>query len=161
MKYSPPRSPDLTSRWLGRAYTSTTCYNILKVRVSHTRHLIHLHVHFIVAMGCNSSKPQGSSLPAAKPVTIHSIHGHRNVSRPPVPPQKNTLQDLIDPDEIAPHQHVRSPSGNLLGREQFLNHPQRPRCMRERQESIRNRVQIEMAQHRAEQRAEMLKSQVR
>ncbi|KAK4991977.1 hypothetical protein LTR66_003635 [Elasticomyces elasticus] len=59
---------------------------------------------------------------------------------PPAPPQRlNRLEELIDPEEIDNDGHVfvKSPSGNLLGHDDFAAREDRPPCFRERQERIR------------------------
>ncbi|KAK3074607.1 hypothetical protein LTR53_002818 [Teratosphaeriaceae sp. CCFEE 6253] len=78
--------------------------------------------------------------PEASPATIHELHGHSNVSRPPPPPRLRHLSELIDPAEISIDSHVRSPSGHLLAPEQYLVHPNRPLSIRERQMAIQERV---------------------
>jgi len=66
-----------------------------------------------------------------------------------------TLSALIDPADIPVGGHVRTPSGNLLGLDQYLAQPERPLSIRERQEAIRERVlaarrAVEEAQAQAE-----------
>jgi hypothetical protein len=72
--------------------------------------------------------------------SVHDIHGHANISRPPPPPLIRRLSELIDPAELPIDSNVRSPSGNLLAPEQFLAHPDRPLSIRERQAEIREKV---------------------
>lgn len=73
-------------------------------------------------------------------IYVHETDGHSNVSRPPPPPRIRHLSELIDPDELPAHGYVRSPSGNVLARDQYLAHPDRPLSIRERQEEIREKV---------------------
>lgn len=74
------------------------------------------------------------------PVHIHATEGHSNVSRPPAPKRLNRLSELIDPMDLPAIGHVRSPSGDILGAEEYFARPSRPRSIRERQETIREKV---------------------
>lgn len=73
-------------------------------------------------------------------VQVDDHEGHSNVTRPPPPARLVQLSELIDPETLPIDTQIRSPSGTLLGFEQFLVHPNRPRSIRERQEDIMERV---------------------
>ncbi|KAF7194092.1 hypothetical protein HII31_04613 [Pseudocercospora fuligena] len=90
-----------------------------------------------------STSTSNASTLVAPRVSIHATDGHSDVSRPPMAARKHTLSEIFDPDEIPADGHVRSPSGNLLDAKQFREHPNRPLCMRERQERILQRTQTQ------------------
>lgn len=49
---------------------------------------------------------------------------------------------LLDPNDlVVSNSTVRSPSGNELGRNAYLTHPDRPLCIRERQEKVKAEVE--------------------
>ena len=73
-------------------------------------------------------------------VHVDDQEGHSNVTRPPPPARLVQLDELIDPETLPIDTQIRSPSGTLLGFEQFLVHPNRPRSIRERQEYIMEKV---------------------
>lgn len=81
---------------------------------------------------------------------IHELEGHGNVTRPGRPPRKHHLSELIDPDDLPPNLHMRTRSGNVLGREEWVAHPDRPRSLRERREEVMRRVAERAAQANAE-----------
>lgn len=119
-------------------------------------------------MGCTPSKPeqQAHRLSAATnrrneiilqdSVTDYGDRAGSNTTRPKPAPRKHTLEEIIDPKDIPIGGHVRSPSGNLLDAKQFRDRPDRPRCIRERQEQILQRTRTysnlaEGAQQQAQQ----------
>lgn len=63
------------------------------------------------------------------------------VSKPALPRQITHLSNLIDPADLVEGWKVRSPSGNLLGPGEFINHPERPLSLRERQERVKAALQ--------------------
>ncbi|GAB7357844.1 hypothetical protein MBLNU230_g0015t1 [Neophaeotheca triangularis] len=76
-------------------------------------------------------------------ITISPAHGHSNVTRPPPPPRLTRLSEIIDPATLNPSSHVRTPSGDLLGREAYVARPDRPRTIAERQQAIRERCLVQ------------------
>lgn len=50
---------------------------------------------------------------------------------------------------------MQSPSGNVLGAEEFIAHPDRPLAMWERQERVVQATRKELERHEAELRADM------
>ena len=109
----------------------------------------------------NHSGPSTSPAPTSSPYSHDGspyAHGHDEIT-PPAPPRVlNRLSEIIDPrdliqDELylmTPTRHgsssqampytfrglVQSPSGNELGAEEFIAHPNRPLAMWERQERV-------------------------
>lgn len=59
------------------------------------------------------------------------------ISYPGLPRRVTHISQLIDPTELQEGWMVRSPSGNLLGPSEFLQHPERPLSLRERQERVK------------------------
>ncbi|KAF2723748.1 hypothetical protein K431DRAFT_292426 [Polychaeton citri CBS 116435] len=64
------------------------------------------------------------------------LKSHNNVTYPKPPQRLYRYSELHDPDDIPAGQIVQSPSGKMLTVEEFRVHPSRPKCIRERQESI-------------------------
>lgn len=78
---------------------------------------------------------------------------------PSTPPQRsrsNTLESQLGTDEArnSTGRFVQSPSGNLLGAEEFLNHPNRPLAMWERRERVINATREGFERLETESRAE-------
>lgn len=70
----------------------------------------------------------------------------QEISRPATPPRIVRMSTLIDPRDLAAQQStIRSPSGNMLGVNAYVAHPDRPPCIRERQERIRAEVEAAIA----------------
>lgn len=63
-----------------------------------------------------------------------------SITRPAPPRHKHTFSELFDLSDIAAGDTVRSPSGNVLSAEQAAKREDRPRGIKERQETIRRRV---------------------
>lgn len=61
----------------------------------------------------------------------------QQVTRPGLPRQLTRLSSLIDPAGLGEGWKVKSPSGNLLGPNAFIDRPDRPLSVRERQERVR------------------------
>jgi hypothetical protein len=75
--------------------------------------------------------PMRTMSPAA--ITIDPFEGYSNITRPPATLTRiNTMAELIDPNEVTASSHVRSPSGQLLSRDIWINRPDRPASIRER-----------------------------
>lgn len=60
------------------------------------------------------------------------------VTRPAPPRRLATISTLIDPADLISESDwsIKSPSGNLLNSQGYLNHPDRPLSMRERQQRV-------------------------
>lgn len=72
----------------------------------------------------------------------------RSVERTAYTPRAlNRLSSIIDPREMAenPNLVVRSPSSNMLSEDGYINHPDRPLSVRERQGEIKKRVEAATA----------------
>lgn len=63
-----------------------------------------------------------------------------SITRPAPPRHKHTFSELFDLSDIAAGDTVRSPSGNVLSAEQAAKREDRPRGIKEGQETIRRRV---------------------
>ena len=98
-------------------------------------------------MGCTPSKPNKK----AQRLTATNVrrnelqlqrsgNNHAIPARPHPVSRKNTLEEIIDPDDIPIGAHVRSPSGNFLNAQEFRERADRPPCIRERQERILQRT---------------------
>lgn len=106
------------------------------------------------------------------------------ITPPAPPPRLIRLSEIIDPREVLQAEYeakleelptiprrasqplstprtpsrglVQSPSGNVLGAEEFISHPDRPLALWERQERVVQATRKELERHEAETRAEVM-----
>lgn len=83
-----------------------------------------------------------------------AMEGYADVSRPPsTPRQVLRISGIIDLNDIAANGHVESPSGQIMTREEYANHPDRPLTLRERQQKILQRVREEQEREQQQRAA--------
>lgn len=83
-----------------------------------------------------------------------AMEGYADVSRPPSTPRHVLrISGIIDLNDIAVNGHVESPSGQIMTREEYANHPDRPLTLRERQQKILQRVREEQEREQQQRAA--------
>lgn len=103
----------------------------------------------IIVTSFSGDSPQNlpSSTFARHSGTFEEIH---DISKPkPARPHIRHLSELIDPIQLVhevDEKAIRSPSGHLLGRQSFEERDDRPLSMRERQERVRQRLEMQRRQ---------------
>ncbi|KAL9077610.1 MAG: hypothetical protein Q9157_003280 [Trypethelium eluteriae] len=92
----------------------------------------------ITLRGKCSSTPLTSQ--TIRPVKSDDVDAWPAVTKP-APPSKLNRLSIVPPTEIKEGIVVRSPSGRILTKTDYANHPDRPLSMQERQEAIKTTVE--------------------
>ncbi|KAL9096840.1 MAG: hypothetical protein Q9165_000804 [Trypethelium subeluteriae] len=96
----------------------------------------------ITLRGKCSSTPLTSQ--QIRPVKSDDVGAWPAVTKP-APPSKLNRLSIVPPTEIKEGIVIRSPSGRILTKTDYANHPDRPLSMQERQEAIKTTVEKKMS----------------